>query len=532
MSRFAAKGLLALCTLALISGCARGPDILPRIVDRGVLIEDVTLISPERASPLRFADVAIADGRITAVGTLLAAGKGVQRIDGRGRYLIPGLIDSHVHVGHASGIDEDALDADAELRDAYRVQLPRAYLAFGFTTLVDLDMRDRDRAIFADAPLRPRLVHCSRGLRIAGGYGTSRIPPGAATANYPQLVYEAEQAQSWPATIDPAEHSPARAVERAAASGAQCIKIFVEPGFGGTFDWPVPLPQTLRLIHAEAGRRGLPLLIHATGVEAWQSAADIGADVIAHGLWHWPGERISADPSAEARAVIAAAARKGIAVQPTLRVVHGERSIFDWSILEDPRLGYALPQAAVAYLHSDKAGRARAALLAEYEAAAPGQDIRALIGTGGARATATLRLMDAAGMRLLFGSDTGGGEGIANPPGLNGRLELQLWSEAGVPLPRILRAATLDNAAMIGMAGELGSIEVGKRADLLLLTADPYESVEAYDSIDTVFVDGVPVPRRSLTNAGHDPRFRSPSPTSATAVSATSAALSSSPQMP
>ena len=100
-------------------------------------------------------------------------------------------------------------------------------------------------------------------------------------------------------------------------------------------------------------------------------------------------------------------------------------------------------------------------------------------------------------MKLLFGSDTPSGDGgIGNPPGLNGRLELSRWAEAGVPLSRILRAATLDNAVVFGLSKDLGTIEVGKRADLLLLRADPLQSVAAYDAIETVFLNGHPLPAR------------------------------------
>ncbi|HKZ74386.1 MAG TPA: hypothetical protein VJ011_09990, partial [Steroidobacteraceae bacterium] len=67
---------------------------------------------------------------------------------------------------------------------------------------------------------------------------------------------------------------------------------------------------------------------------------------------------------------------------------------------------------------------------------------------------ATMRLMSAVNVALIFGTDTPSGEGIGNPPGLNGRLELQHWAEAGVPLSRILRAATLDNAEAFDLARE------------------------------------------------------------------------------
>ena len=103
--------------IALISGLAH-PQ---RTIDDGVLIEDITLISPERAAPLPHADIVIRDGRIAEISTKLVAGPHTRRINGGGKFLIPGLIDSHVHVGHSAALDDDAIDAHPELWKAYRV---------------------------------------------------------------------------------------------------------------------------------------------------------------------------------------------------------------------------------------------------------------------------------------------------------------------------------------------------------------------------------------------------------------------------
>ena len=99
---------------------------------------------------------------------------------------------------------------------------------------------------------------------------------------------------------------------------------------------------------------------------------------------------------------------------------------------------------------------------------------------------------------LVFGSDAPGVDGFGNPPGLIGRLELQNWADAAAPLSLILCAATLDNAAALGLSKELGSIEVGKRADLLLLKDNPLANVSAYDSIETIFLNGEPSAREAL----------------------------------
>ena len=75
---------------------------------------------------------------------------------------------------------------------------------------------------------------------------------------------------------------------------------------------------------------------------------------------------------------------------------------------------------------------------------------------------------------------------------------MQDWADAGAPLPLILRAATIDNAKALGLAKELGSIEPGKRADMLLLRANPLRDMMAYDSIAIVFLDGEPITRDIL----------------------------------
>jgi imidazolonepropionase-like amidohydrolase len=75
---------------------------------------------------------------------------------------------------------------------------------------------------------------------------------------------------------------------------------------------------------------------------------------------------------------------------------------------------------------------------------------------------------------------------------------LQNWADAGAPLALILRAATLDNAIALGLCHELGSIEVGKRADLLLRKENPLTNVSAYDSIETILLNGEPIAREEL----------------------------------
>lgn len=467
-----------------------------RVVDRGIVIENVTLISPERTRPLLHADVVIDDGQIVAVGTNIVVGPHAQRINGSGRFLIPGLIDSHVHVGRSAALDDDAIGAHPELWAAYRAQVPRAYLAFGFTSVVDLDVTPADQAWFRSTPLHPRFYSCGRGIKVAHGYMAFNVPLPS-SPDFPNLVYEPSEAEHWPKSLDPSDYTPERAVSRAADAGAICVKAFVESGFG-TFNWPYLHTDTLQKIQSAAKARKLVLIVHANGVDSWRSALDAHADIIAHGLWVWPGDSGNSVPPLAASNVIAAAARARTRVQPTLQTVAGERAMFDPTLLDDPRLTMALPSAVIAYLRSAEGVKARNSLLQEYRKASPPPGFERLLSAAIERTQATFKIMLQDHVPLVFGSDTPGVEGFGNPPGLNGRLELQNWADAGAPLTLILRAATLDNAIALGLSDELGSIEPGKRADLLLLKENPLTNVSAYDSIETIFLNGQPVTREEL----------------------------------
>ena len=102
-------------------------------------------------------------------------------------------------------------------------------------------------------------------------------------------------------------------------------------------------------------------------------------------------------------------------------------------------------------------------------------------------ATSTLAARDA---RLLFGTDTPSAPTYANPPGLNGLREIRHWAAAGVTPGQIFRAATLVNAQALKLDREIGTVEVGKRANLLLLRQDPTQTIEAYEGIEKVILGG------------------------------------------
>src|SRR5262245_44359287 len=171
------------CLAALLAcACvARTASKEPAMFDppSGLVISDVTVISPERSAPLEHAHVRIRDGRIKEVSERPL--EGGQEINGTGRYLIPGLIDSHVHLAISPGFPATMTAADAaanpDIVAEAIAQDPKSYLYFGFTTLLDL-VGSRDRTARWNAlELRPDAHFC--GAAVIMNHQVRHIPfPG------------------------------------------------------------------------------------------------------------------------------------------------------------------------------------------------------------------------------------------------------------------------------------------------------------------------------------------------------------------
>ena len=120
------------------------------------------------------------------------------------------------------------------------------------------------------------------------------------------------------------------------------------------------------------------------------------------------------------------------------------------------------------------------------------------------------RFLAQADARLLFGTDTPSAWTYANPPGLNARHEMNNWIEAGVSKEKLFHAMTIDNARALHIDRDIGTVEPGKRANLLLLGGNPLDSLDAYDKIQIVFLHGQPIFRARLSAKHADYRTAEP----------------------
>ena len=463
-----------------------------------LVVEDVTVVSPERSAPLPHAYVVIDNGKIISVSTEIPTVTAGQTINGKGKFLIPGLIDSHVHLASVAGMSPLLAKKHAQLTREYNQQLPRSYLYYGYTTVIDLSVTDRKFINdLKSKEVAPEIFDCDGALIIANGYPMHYAPATQRFKIFDNFVYDARQAKKIPSQYSPAEHSPAFLVDKVKKAGAVCVKTFYEPGFGKEINLPTPDRATLDKIAKESRRQGLPLMVHANSFAAQSFVVSSPIDIVAHGMWSWGPYSSNSGLPEPIRAVLDTIIAKKIGYQPTFQVIAGLKGLFTAEYLDDPRLAEVAPASLIKWFRT-KEGAWFADLLAADENV-PREKLPRIYDRLLDHDKSVVRYLAAHDARLLFGSDTPSAPTYANVPGLNGYLEMKNWSAAGVPLPKLLKAATLDNAKAFGLDDRYGTIESNKNANLVLLNANPLDSVKAYEAIDTVILKGKPLARSSLS---------------------------------
>lgn len=492
-----AHGLFAL-TLALSSVSA--------FASQDLLIRNAELVSPERVGTGHKMDVLIRDGYIKKIGRGLRAKVGTRILNADGLYLTPGLIDSHVHLYHATGLKPGLTASFVELYSSYMEQEPRSFLYFGFTSVIELNQEPGASERFEASPVHPRLYSCGHGLVLDDGFMALEFEEGGFAKRFPHYLHVAGSTHPTPDGDDPRNHSPERSVAALVADGARCIKLYYEEALwypGGPPAFRLPSQETVEAVVRAAHARKVPVLLHATTPAGHRLALLAGVDIAAHGLWEWPGIGYEVEqPPASITALIDDEAVAGLQVQPTMRTIRNTQSMFDSDFLASPLLAHVLPGTFLSYLRGPAQAQRDAFLNLFGEKIAPGAD-RALVGdrleTFNTRYEQLIRRFSDRGGRLLLGTDTAvGGFGWGSPPGLAGYLEMQGWARAGISPAKIFAAATLDNAKAFGLDDELGTIEPGKRADLLLLSDNPLADISAWNTILTVILGGRPIDRKTL----------------------------------
>jgi imidazolonepropionase-like amidohydrolase len=438
--------------------------------DADLVITGVTLIDGTGAPPRAGTTIIINDGRIIAVApnSEVEAPPSATSIDASGKYAMPGIVDLHAHspsllaqylfFGVTSvlqlggpGASTDAIRELRARRAAGVLQAPYIYGTGGHLTLhgthpvytlFPQSVRDTADAIAAVTPLDEPVNLYSLGIGI-----------------------------SFVRTVEAAR----KAVQERAAGGMDAIKITVESG-------PAPFGEhrprmTVELIQeivAEATVHSLPVFAHISSIAELEAAVEGGANTLAHAVGDDP------EPGPEHIRMLV---ERGVSVTPTLAFFYAlHRYVDDPSLLDDPFLRTGVTEQAIE--------SAREAPIHRMDGMADFMRQR-LLG-------ALQHVVEAhrSGVTIALGTDATGT--MLNFPGFSAHVEMQLLAEAGLTPMEIIQAATQHGAKLLRRADEFGTIEPGKRADLLILAENPLDDILNTRTLELVISEGRVVDRQAL----------------------------------
>ncbi len=491
------KNILFIITVLLLS-CQDKQQQLN--LTQGLHISDVTIITTEDGNyDTYIGHLVVEKGKIIYVDKQKPSINGTfKEINGTGKFLIPGLIDSHTHITEVQGMLSHHREKYPELAEAFNEQMPRSYLYHGFTTLINLGgISEKQILFFNNQPLKPDLYHTGRsGASVANGYPMNFAPEQYRFEGAPNFVYIESEAKNIPSKFNPSDHTPKAVVKRIKKSQAIAVKSYYESGFRGMPKLPVPTKDMMNDLLNESHENGLLLTVHGNSLEAHSFLAEVGVDVIAHGLWNWEKYKDVPQDSLpeEIKSVLDLHIQKQIGYTPTLTVIAGEEALADSEFLKNPQLKKIVPQQLLEWYGTEEGQWFANDLFADYTS----EEVFKIYGNIQAHAMLALKyLSDNEGL-ILFGTDTPSAPTYGNQPGHNGYWELKLMKEAGVPLPKILSSATINNARAFHL-DSIGSLAIGKKANMILMTKNPLKEIEAYNSIEKVVVNGDVVEREELS---------------------------------
>ncbi|HYA01336.1 MAG TPA: amidohydrolase family protein [Candidatus Binatia bacterium] len=388
-----------------------------------------------RSLSLVEADVAIEDERVVEVARHL---DGDHHVDATDRSLLPGLFDCHVHIAMSHIDSWRHLQTPLSYRfyDAARSLLTT--LRAGITTIRDAGGADlgMKRAVDDGLIPGPRLRISLTMLSQTGGHGDPWLPSGA--------LGEPPVYPGMPSAVADGPEELRRKVRELIRDGADVIKVATSGGVLSAQDDPRH-PQfaadELEALVREAAAAERWVMAHAQSTVGIKNAIRAGVRSIEHGVF--------LDDEA-----IELMRQRGTWLVPTLVAVQG--------VIDAAAAGAQIPEASLRKAHDVKDAHA-----------------------------ASFRRAVAAGVRIALGTDS-----PITPHGRNLR-ELPLMVEGGMTPGGALAAATISAAELLGVEDELGSLEPGKRADLVLVSGDPYQLDTLPARIESVWKDGVEVARSS-----------------------------------
>ena len=469
-----------------------------------IVIVGATVIHPERELPAAVAansTVIIKGNRIERVGPAASTPvpKGATRIDGKGKWVVPGLIDAHVHFFQSGNLytRPDVADFNAVVPYAKEVERNKArlaatfkvWLASGVTSVVDIggpfwnfDMRDaalKTEAAPRVAVAGPLISMIDRAKLDIGGpfwnfemrdaaLASPAAPRVAVAGPLISMIDRAKLDLGDPPIIKIASPDEARAlVKRELERKPDFIKVWFihQPG-----DDLAAQEAIVKATGDAAHAGGARLAVHATELVVAKASLRAGADFLVHSVEDEPIDD-----------EFLALAKKNRALYcPTLFVVLGYRYALSntWQPTEAERR-LADPQILAAMRDLDQLPKDKLPERVAKAMANPPQPKPSPI------ALANLRKVWDAGIPVVMGTDAGN---IGTLHGPSVFRELQIMTQAGLTPLQVLRSATTNGAK--AMAQDVGSLRPGNLGDVVILDADPLADVQNLSRIHRVIKDG------------------------------------------
>lgn len=486
------KAKILLLSIFTLISCKSSEGIIS--VKNGLIIENARIISPQNQTLSSESYVVIDSNDIIYIGVDKPSLKGsFKPIDAKGKYIIPGLIDSHVHVtGTDAFLDKEELE-NPEIVKSFRKQLPKSYLYFGYTTLIDLGTaKPASLSEFKNAEIKPDLYYVGGGAVIGNGYGLSNW-----NDETPNFIYQENEAYPIPKKYAKKNHTPKAVVKRIAESGAIAIKTYFEPGFDPMQPpFPIPSKELIEELKKEAHQKNLVLVVHGNSLEAHKFLGNTKVDIVAHGLWNWGNYSLDKSNSIpeEIKKTLDTEIENNVGYMPTLQVINGLRTLTNSEFLNNYELKHVLPKKLIDYYKANAD-----AMYTNIFGDAPKSIIIKNFNRLSNQGKVNLKYMYDHDGVILFGTDTPSSPTYGNPPGYNGYLEMLEMESAGIPLSQILASATIENAKAFKLEKLYGTVEKGKKANLLILNKNPLQDITAYNDISQVIIHGKIMNRSTLS---------------------------------
>lgn len=382
------------------------------------LFENAAVFDGESPELREGASVLVEGNRIRELSDRPIKAAGAERIDCRGKTLMPGLIDNHVHI-YIESLKLGPPEPPITYRAQYAQKFLRHALSCGFTSVRDVAGGDHGMAMalrdgFLDGP---RFFYGGLCLSQTGGHGDMR--PQHQGTEY----CECGALRNALAVIADGVDECIKAVREELRKGAHHIKIM---GSGGVMSPTDPLERSqysdaeIRAIVDECTRHGSYVAAHCHPAEAIRRSVDLGVRSIEHGT-------LIDEPTAKF------VAQKGAYVVPTMATIHALKE-------EGPKLGMTAESFRKLSLIHDQA-------------------------------LAGIEIMQRAGVKMGFGTDLLGHQHVRECT------EFTLRRQVQQPFD-ILHSATAVNAEILNMQGQLGVVKAGALADLLLVDGNPLKNIE------------------------------------------------------